>query len=606
MSKLLDANGRPWPGPLDAMTRDGVRDMGDRVEISKDALAHVMRERARRLAVTSVPSTPRHMLRDAGGVAVAKGHGRWPAVTMELLREKRYMAPILQPIHQARQYQIRRLSQPWPGKPGTVGLRVVHKNHIRHHATQPESIQPFIARFERLLWSPAPSYGYKTLGNAVGALMEDLLTLNRPVVEKIPSVLDPRRIVQWQPVDGATIWPTLMWVEKWKAENPQWSVGYDVGRLSDEDTLDIVSASLEHDLFGAEYCLVREGILEAVYPPDRLIVNPIRNVTDIRFAGYPPSHVEVALSLISAFISTFDYNASYFTKGMLAEFILGLPADLHDDDVDAFVNMFREATQGVAWRPPIIPLPHGKDTITKIDLKGTNTEMGFEIWLSLLVALCTAVYRMHPSTVNAKTWDGGQKATISEGNETAEIGLAQEEGLQGDMQHLIEGTLNELARTCHPDLIVIAEYGNFDPQKEAQIYEIRGRTDLSRNEIRIERGEEPWGFFLTPSELKTASPEDQAKHNDNPWNWPTDPTFANAISAAKQREQQEKMMAMGQQPGGQGQGPDADGYDDGFGGKNDGFGGNTPQHDPAPYGVPGASGTPAPMQKAVTVLISRE
>jgi hypothetical protein len=966
--------------------------------------------------MTNVPNAPRHLMRDVGGMAYAKGSGRWPHVSMDMLRDLRERAPILAPIHSARHYQIRRLCQRWPGKKGTVGYRIVHKNHHEHDAVQPDYIKPFIEKFEGMLERPSPSY-CKTTGAFMTMLWEDLATINRPVVEIIRSAVDPKRIVQFRPVDGGIIWPTLLWIEQWKKEHPNWRMGYDMKQLALEDEVDVVSAALDFDLHGAEWVLVRDGIAEQAYPRDKLIVAPIENRTDIRWVGYPPSHVEQAIHLIAGFISTFDYNASFFcatdqlvttehglvrlsalvgkkfriwngrdwrpatayetgpkpvvrtrlwnglelrtsqehrfrtipadsetgepewrqqrhlepgdtllvdyavsdppldydvalvgeeyksavewgrdwtpttaivddlefwemigfalgdgywpdltkragavqwmqifphyakdealfdrfmkvcarhginadtrtinkhqtrtdgangypviqichrtfiewlsdlgfqascygrrvpdalyqlpaniraavmrglfsadghrarhvtgyctptlassqpafrtdivtcmwslgvaanevgtgwdrgktiivaqdvpafverigylqdyknesltrsdksatrwdrlhpavstwvadsfkqsdawaaassrdrslvyaalsrgmrisrpralnllaqagveppealhychvpvdvldaepaeqemmfdvevfddehlfllnhvgvhnTKGMMAEILLGLPADLHADDVDAFVDMFREATQGVqnAWQPPILPL-EGDKQIQVIDLKKNNTEMGFETWLSLLVAFICAEYRMDTSTIGAKPWEGGAAPKLSEGNRTEEIALAKEEGLQGDITHLNENIINVLARRCHPDLKCIWEYGDFDPVKEVNIYEIRSRMDMTRNEVRLEQGLQPRGFWVPLEEYDDLSDEDQSKYDQNVWNWTTDEVFASAM-------QQKAMMDAGGAeglPAGDGFGGNGGGAGgDGFGGEEDGFGGSAP------------------------------
>lgn len=592
-SKLLGADGRPVTSesPLAAVSRSPIRDRGSYVEVDKAALATVQRERARKLAITSIPSTPRDMIRDIGGLAVGKGHGRWPHVTFDMLRELRERAPILQPIHQARAYQVRALAQKWSGKRGTVGFRVVHKDYTEHNAKTPDGFDRHIKRFESVLWRPAPSYDVHTLGAALSMLIEDLMTINRPVVELIPSLIDPGRIVQWRPVDGALIWPTLQWLEKWVADNPRWSLGYDRGRLRPEDQIELVSNAIGQDLFGAEFVLVRDGLAEAVYPNGRLKVAPLMNRTDVRFAGYPPSHVEQAIALVSAFISAFDYNTANFTKGMMAEFILGLPADMHDDDIDAFADMFREATQGTAraHQPPILPLPHGKDTIQKIDLKRPNNEMGWTDYMSMNMSLAAAIYRMDMAPLNGKPWDGGAGPKLSEGSRIEEISLAKEEGLQGDVGHLCDTILTPMAMACHPDLRVIAEYGNYDPEKEARVYELRANNDMTRNEVRMQQGLEPMGFWLPPDEYDDADDATKQKFDDNVWNWPKDPVFANAIGQAKSRDQQAQMMA--QQQAGQGPQP-GDPHEDGFGGYDDGFGGAHPAHDPSPYGAP--QGAPQP------------
>jgi hypothetical protein len=336
---------------------------------------------------------------------------------------------------------------------------------------------------------------------------------------------------------------------------------------------------------GAEYCLVREGIVEALYPRGQVIVGSLQNRTDIRYVGYPPSTVEQALGVVAAFVNTFDYNASYFTKGMLAEFILGVPAEMHPDDVDAFVDMFRESTQGVgtAWRPPILPIPAGQQ-FQKIDLKPSNKEMMYEVWMSLLLALATACYRMDPSTINGRPWAAGASPGLSEGNRTEEIGLAKEEGLQGDMQHLIDHVLNPLARRCHPDLRVVFEYGDHDESKEAAYYEVRTRVDMTRNEARLAQGLGPLGYWITREHYENGTEEERAKFDQNPYNMPADSSFAQMVKAQSQADLQKKAMEQygnQQQPGA-------------FGEQDDGFGGGAPGAQQFPFGQPGAPPPGAP------------
>lgn len=578
-----------------------VRDRGSFVEIDKQAILDARNERMRRMGVTSVPSIPRDVVRDVGG-AFPRGLGRWPSATFDQLRAIRETAPILQPIHKARNYQIRRMCTPWPGRRGTVGIRVVHKDYQEWNAIPPEGFEKYVHRFEKVLWAPAPVYRQPTLGSVLAPLMEDLLTINRPVVEIIPAQLDPQRILMFKWVDGGYIWETLLWIEKWKADNPRWASGYKADALSDEDAIDIVSAQIDHDLHGAEYVCVRDGIAEATYAPGRLLVGPLLTRTDARFAGYPPSHVEEAYSLIKAFISGFDYNTTLLSKGILTNFLLGIPADMHDDDKRAFVHTLREATQGVAraGQPGIIPLHQGQG-VTKIDLGQPQMDVAFEALMSLTLALTTGVYRMDPSVINAKPWDGGAAAHLSEANRTQEIALAKEEGLQGDLGHLLDTLINPLAKRCHPDLRVIAEYGDYDATKEAGLYEINTRTWQTPNEARLEMGRRPLGYFLTDEKYEKASDEEKAKHDANENNQIANTVLAQARSQAAMAAQQQ------QQPGAPGQDDQQPGADDGFGGRDDGFGGAAFGQDPAPFGKPQQSDQDQdeaqPMAKAATRVV---
>ena len=562
--------------PVDALQRLGITRASDgSVTLSQDALRQIREDRQRRATISHVPSTSRFVPRDGGGVGVRKGAGRWDALTLDLLRSIRERAPVIQAIHAAREKQVRRMSQPWNGVRGEVGWRVVHRNHKAMDAKPPAEIQPYIERFTKLMQAPSPTYA-PTTSSLLCGLMEDLLTINRPVVEKLYSALDTRRVVGFRPVDGGIIWPTEIWLQKWFVENPGWLGGRNPHAMSEDETLDLVSLLVQHDVTTAEYCLVREGILEAVYVPGRLIVAPVMNRTDVNFNGYWPSSVEQAAELILTFLNAFDYNASYFTRGMMAEFILGVSGDVHDDDIDAFVDMLREATQGVrhAHQPPVMPLPEN-GVLTKIDLKNTNREMMFEEFMALLIAQICAIYRMDPSTINAKPWDGGGGSRLGgDAGRGMEIALAKEEGLQGDLQHIVDGILTPLAQSCHPDLMILMEYGDFDPQKEATINESRARVSRTRNEIRLAEGIEPLGFWLSPATYADASPEDQDKHDQNLWNMPTDPGFVSQMS------QQAQMAAQ------QAQGQPWDDQQPDQGPEDDGFGQPEPQ---APFGArPGA------------------
>lgn len=584
---------QPVEGPLDTLARFGVQVQNDGgLTIPREALERIREDRMRRATISKVPSTPKFLFRDAGGVGVRKGISRYEVLSLESLRRIRERSPILQAVHSARQFQVRRMSQRWTGKKGDVGWRVVHRDFNDRTAEQPEYILPYIATFERMLEAPADRYECRTTGDLLAPLWEDLATVNRPTVEILRSAWSPSTIVGFRPVDGAIIWPTLIFLEKWLSDNPTWYSstprgGIDPSKLGEEDALFIISEILGHDIYGADYCLVRDGVLEAVYREKDLLVAPMRTRTELQYAGYPPGHVEDSIEAVLSFLNTWEFNSSYFTRGMLAEFILGISGDVHDDDIDAFIDMLREASQGVgkAWQPPVMPLPTD-GVLQKIDLKPANREMMFETWMSLLVAMICAVYRMDPSTVNAKPWEGGSGSQLGSINREKEIALAKEEGLQGDLAHLVESILNPLAKTCHPDLRVVLEYGDFDPQKEATVHESQARVHRTRNEIRLEEGDEPKGFWVEPEKYDKLDDEKKKLYDDNPWNWPTDASFLQAKNQAAMREQ---MAGQSQGDGFGGPPPGGPGARGGAKDEDDGYGG-PPESKPRP------SKPPAPPQ----------
>lgn len=575
-------------------TRDGG------MKLSADAVKAIEEERQRRMTMSRVPSTPRYMPREASGMGVRKG-GQMNGVSMETLRLIRERAPILQGIHAARQSKVRRLSVRWSGRRGDVGWRIVHKDHYDLNARPPEGFEAWIKRFERIFEAPAPTYGITSTSPLLGMLEEDLLTLNRPCLEVLNSAIDKNRVVGFRPVDAGLIWPTQLWVEKWISDRPDWYGPWSPHALSEEEAVDLLSHQMELDLRTSEYCLVRDGSVEASYDRHRIIVAPFMNRTDVNCNGYWPSCVEMALEIVLTFINTWDYNASFFTRGMMAEFILGISGNVHDDDVDAFVDMLREATQGVkrAWQPPVMPLPEG-GTLEKIDLKPANREMMYEVFQSLQIALACAVYRDDPSEVNARPWDGGSGGHLGgDSGRGMEIALAKAEGLQGDMQHLSEAILTPLARRCHPDLRVVFEYGDFDPEKEAGIYEVRARTSLTRNEVRLAEGMEPMGFWMPTELYNKLAPdaEERKRYEDNPWNRPTDSGFAQQLQQAAQMEMQQKQMDMQAENGQPFEEPDDDGFGEPDDGKDDGFGAPKPT---TPFGGRGGGQPPGPSKPSAS------
>lgn len=563
--------------PVEALLKIGVTQEQDgTLRISPDALQRLRAERIRQATLSQVPSTPRMVMRDAGGYGVSKGMGTFGSFTLERLRDIRDRAVILQPIHSAREHQMRRLSRRWTGRRTDVGWRVVHKDHAEQTQNPPESIRPYIRRVEALLERPSSTYAPTTAALLV-QLEEDLLTINRPFVEPLRSVYDRDYIVGLRPVDGALIWPTLLYLQQWRAKH--WSKQEQPRDI--EELYEEILRIDGQDVSTAEYCLVREGIAEAVYPHGTLISGSMLNRTDVRHAGYPPSRVEQAIELVLAFTNVWSYNASFFTRGMVTDFLLGISGDIHDDSIDEFMDTLREASIGVqhAHRPPVVKLPMD-GAITKIDLKATNRDMLYDVFQALLIALTTAVYRMHPSTINAKQWDGGSGPTLSAPSQATEIAIAQEEGLRSDIDHLADSCLTPFARLCHPDLRVVWWYGPDDEEKESRIHEVRARVSMTRNEVRLEQGMRPIGFWLEPDEharlsnmpteqLKPEEADALKRHDQNMWNQPADPTFVNQFAMSQQEQQPQQP-----QPG----------APDGFGGEqppDDGFGGEQPQY---PFG----------------------
>ncbi len=560
------------------------------------------RERAREVAYPSVPQAPAHVVRDGMGLAISRGGNR-AAHSPEGLRMAREKGMLFRPIHQARHYQIRRLAQPWHGDKTKVGLFVAHKDHWKRGSKPPEGFDDFVRQAEAVLWHPRGGDNPTTLADNLAQLWEDMATINHPVVEPLRSALDGQSIVQWVVHDGAIIWPTGLWAEFWWSRNPGQVSSYSRGRLTTTNRLEVVSHILQRDLVGAEYVCVQEGIPVAVYYKGELIVAPRQNRTDVSFIGYPPSAVEETIDLARAFMDSFDFTAVQLSRGSFAQQIIGLPWDMSPEHFTAFVDSFRESSAGVqrAGQPLFFPMPPGAEQrIQNMPLVPPLNEMGFQAMLSVCISLAAATYRMHPSTINVRPWEGGSGHSLNQGNQTEEIGLAQEEGLQGDMEHLIAAVLNPLVRRCHPDLRVFAWYGDYDAQKEASIIGQRVQTEMTVNEARLQQGSRPLGDWVSDEDWDKASDADKKKHMDNPYNHPMPFAMAKVQQQAQKEmmAQQQAMMGAGGPRGGGGQG-DEDGDDPGDEGDDGGWGQDDGAEDGQEDDGQAAQGNPQDEREAV-------
>ena len=511
----------------------GIRELEDGgLQLTSEAYAAVKLRAERAATVSPVPKLPRTIVREMGG-AVPRGAAAGRAqLTFDQLRLLREKVAIIQVIHAAVHAKIRRVCRRWDGQRHEVGWEVTHRDALRPDGRVPRGFEPVIRGFERFMEEPAVGR-CSTLADFMVLVAEDYLTINRPVVAPLYSVADPQRIVGWEPVDGALILPLADWLAM-----STFGAGWIERKVptSQMERRALVEQIFQVSLNDMRWVMIRDGLPERFFRDHDLIVGQARTRTDIQWAGYNPSTVETAVELIAAFQGTFQYNANYFRDGFMPDFALLIKGNMAPEDMQRFMQQLQDAAQGVqrAHQPLVLPVPDGGSGIDKVDLKKTNAEMGFETWLSCLVALTCAVYREDPSSINAKPWAGGAGASLSEANRAQEIELARADGLQSLLGHLTDHLLTPMARRMHPDLVVRWHFGEMDPERDAKVYQIRTQVDLTPNEARVLRGMAPFPPYWPAKDLGTLTPAQRAAFDANPMNQLQTPQFMAAMQARQQ------------------------------------------------------------------------
>lgn len=513
----------------------------------------------RQQMISQVPSIPiTEPIYGIGG-AVSRGQGVGPgSITFHLLRDVRERSPIFQAIHRARQAQMRAFGVESFGNKGEVGWRVVHRDFRNPRAEVPRSIQPYVRRAQAILRSPAKHYNVHTVGDLLAGTWEDFATLNRPMLELLrhpDGELGGLRVP-----DAATVWDTTRWLQQWARGDMARQMLGRYPNLRPEQQLEIASAHMRVDLVHSRYLYVENGVPFHALREQDLLVGTALTRTDNRYGPYPPGYVEDCLEVGLHIVNAFEFNGSFFTTGMTSDVLLLLEDRMGDNAFRAFTKALAEATEGMqnAHRPPAIPVQN-PDKVKALNVFGrTSRDMQFEVWSGVLWAIGCAIYRMHPSTINVRSWDGGATPSLNAPSEERQISLAQEEGLRSDLRHLVEALLTPAVQSIHPDLIVQIDDGVYDPVKQGQINEVELRTRQTPNELRVADGQRALGPYVAPDDWEDASDEERDEHERNPYNWIQNATLVQALQAYYMTR-----PAAGQEPvQGAGAGPDGDYPDD--------------------------------------------
>lgn len=467
-------------------------------------------QRLRESATTAVPRTPRFLMRDLGGVASSKEAAPGDGVNLPFraLRRLRYRSPFFNVLHNACAFGFRSHGKRWDRREGSTGWQVCDRRwRDPNHVTRPHLI-PYIQRVQAILDEPSARY-CPNLADLIAAVGEDLLTINRPAMEVLRSNLDPSIVVGIKPIDGALIYEAADYIQHWITTHPE---VFNRKGMRAGDALDLLCNIMDADLTTARHILVREDLMvEKAFEPGRIICRPVIKYTDIDFAGYPRSYIEEALELAGALWHTFKHQTNLFTEGMWAEFFLAVSGDYSGEAVDLFLEDLREATQGYkrAGRPPVLQIDEGD--VKRVDLKDAPRDMVFPSWTSLLLNLLTAVYRRDPSVINIGAWEGGSGPILSAPSRSLEIALSRSEGHLSDIDHIGE-MLTEFARMCHPDILVRAVTAEDDLARRADLDEKQMGVWKTPNEIRLEHGFRPKGYWVPDEQVADLSPEDAKRY----------------------------------------------------------------------------------------------
>jgi hypothetical protein len=374
-----------------------------------------------------------------------------------------------------RHHQIKRFSKiARRSKKGEVGLRVVHKNQIDPRFKVPEGFKNLCREVETMLEHPwrmvvDDTHIYKeiepTLASFNSKILEDLLVINRPVIE---LGLDPLRVPRaFGAIDGANVIPTfsaLRYLTSLNRDVPKdWQNNFNAYRRTLQMISDKYKINLDEN---TEYIYLLGGRPVTGFRADELIISPMFPTSDVRTAGYPRSLVERSVYIILSEIMAMTANSRYFEFGSMAETLIAMKGNYSDKHVKDLESIFQGNLSGIngMYRMPLVAMPGGAQDIEVIPLKQNHRDMLFDVYVQKLTNLCCAIFRMHPSEINEAPRAGDNSGGLNQASQTKQINMSQEQGLETILMHFKTEVYDPVLERIDPDLRTEWDYGESEQE----------------------------------------------------------------------------------------------------------------------------------------------
>lgn len=441
-------------------------------------------------------------------------------------------------IHARRRMAVRACARKWDGRKSRPGWAIIHANHFqsRFDATTVPDLDERIRRVERLFLQPHPRFD-PTMSQLVVKLVEDHLTVDRITINTLRSVASnpdtptPYPTVQMTHVDGATVWPADLYLDRFCALNgimrgsiPDRDLG--IRQLYEHNGVDLrdcafvqVDPSLSTD---APVAFLREEDIRLY------IANPS---PELAHYGFGISPAEGSYSATSLFLHGISYVSTFFRDAFSEMVGVLAGANYQDEDARVIADVLRTHYAGIGnmHRTPIVRIDGQPGDL---DFKPTRahsaSDMEFSETLHRATMFVHAHYGIHPSETFQDPNSPSSAGSLNAPDREAEVEVARDEGLFSILDTLADDVFTPIVQEWDPDLR-FAFLGLDDKSEQAEV-ELRVKrigATLTINEGRKEENLPPLG----------------------PWADYPGPQAQAAFQAEMQQQQQQQQMELQQQYG---------------------------------------------------------
>lgn len=414
--------------------------------------AHYVREqqaqllKARKVASGKIFSDYRRISTQLGPGAEKPPEG----LPFELLRQLADISPIDRIIIDTRIIQMKRVSRRALGR-NAIGFAVRHVRDTDPDFEVPDGLKKLCRELEELIATPEAPY-HSTARDFFVECVEEELVIDR---KAMVITRDGRgRPIKFHLLDGATIRPVpaVIFEEIQKrAKNPEARV------LSYDQVADVLSEQSGFDMRRAAYCQLVDAQITGAWADDEMSVDISNPSVALNWWGYGRSLLEKSWRLSDAFIKAWTFNTELF-KLNYPEAVLAIKGAYDEEGLRAFKRKVLGEGNGTDnnWRLPVIPMEDAEQgALELVKLRDTPRDMMFVEFLSAMIRLKCAAYRMHPSMVNFSQDSQGGIVFNSAADKESEIEQAQEEGYMALLDSVSDWMTRTIVREYHEDLRMV-------------------------------------------------------------------------------------------------------------------------------------------------------
>lgn len=212
--------------------------------------------------------------------------------------------------------------------------------------------------------------------------------------------------------------------------------------------------------------------------------------------GYGAPELEKAVSIVAALVNAITHNTVNYTTGIHSQNLIEAGIIGSDDRMSTLQRVIEVSTSGIrhSRRTPLFQVNPALQEYLKVHpLGSTNKEMEFSEWINFLKKQLCSLFQMDPAELGDIFGTENQKTQVGSSSPTDRIIASKERGLR-PLMRTIQRWINEFIIEPHwPGYRM--SFRGFDSVTEEKKIELDLKavaTFLSPNELRIERGLEPW------------------------------------------------------------------------------------------------------------------